>query len=75
LKAPTVEEIQKYHKKVGLRCDWIKEVRTKASDVSNYILVFLHTLSINGILLLLDIQSKSLLGLNRGRVPVYLSTK
>ena len=29
-RAPSVEAVQKYQKKVGLKCDWITEVRTTA---------------------------------------------
>ncbi len=30
IEAPTMEAVQKYHQKVGLKCDWITEVKTTA---------------------------------------------
>jgi hypothetical protein len=30
IEARTMEAVQKYHQKVGLKCDWITEVKTTA---------------------------------------------
>jgi Protein of unknown function (DUF4242) len=30
IEAPSMEAVQKYHNKIGIKCDWITEVKTTA---------------------------------------------